>query len=73
MKEFESYKEELAKIERIKQELKRKQDEAKAINIITLSNNIDMLKDIKRMFTDKLQEATKDLPVDIKLFKVQKN
>ena len=37
LQEYESYKEELAKIERIKQELKRKQDDAKAINIITLS------------------------------------
>lgn len=73
LQEVESYKEEIAKIERIKQELKRKEEEVKSINTITLSNNIDMLKDIKRMFTDKLQEATKDLPVDIELFKLQKN
>lgn len=73
LKELEIYKDALSKVDRIKQELSRKQKEMKEINILTTSNSIEVIKNIKSSFTTMLEEATKALELDIQLFEMQKN
>lgn len=71
--EYEEYKSMLSKKQRTEEELKYKEDSLKAINTLELQSSIDRLKEIKSMFTNKLEEATKSLPLDIQLFETLKN
>lgn len=71
--EYEEYKSMIAKKQRTEEELKYKEDSLKAINTLLLQSSIDKFKEIKSMFTSKLEEATKSLPLDIELFETLKN
>jgi hypothetical protein len=73
LKEYEEYKLLVAKNERTANELKYKEDSLRSIDTLKLSSSIDKLKDIKSLFTKKLEEATASLPLDIELFEVLKN
>lgn len=73
LNEYEEYNVAKNKNERTMSELKYKEDSLRSINTLKLSSSIDKLKDIKSLFTKKLEEATSSLPLDIELFEVLKN
>ena len=73
LNEYEAYNVAKNKNERTMSELKYKEDSLRSIDTLKLSSSIDKLKDIKSLFTKKLEEATASLPLDIELFEVLKN
>jgi len=58
---------------RVEQELNFKKESLKKIDTLKLQESIDKLKEIKQEFTRKLEDEVKSLPLDIELFKLQKN
>lgn len=73
LKEYDEYKDSLVVRKQVQDELKFKEDKLKTIDTLNLQLNIDKLKEVKWTFTSKLEEATESLPLDIELFKTQKN
>jgi hypothetical protein len=71
--EYNEYNTKTIRIEFITKELEIKEKKLNEINTIKLKDNIDKLKEFKRMFTEKLLLATKSLPVQIVLFEKLKN
>lgn len=73
LQEQKDYEASLQQIEIVKRELELKKNQLKSIDTLKVQNAIDSLKDIKKQFTKLLNEKTKELPIQIELYKEQKN
>lgn len=71
--EYEEYNNYLQDLSFTTNELNIKEQQLKSIDSIRLTNSLDTIKSFKKMFTEYLAEQTKQLPVDIELFKENKD
>lgn len=71
--DYEEYQRYLNELSFIENELKIKEEQLKAIDSVRLENSLDIIKWFKKMFTEYLNKETKKLPVDIELFKQNKD
>lgn len=71
--EYEEYLRYLNELSFVQNELSLKETQLKSMDSIRLQNSLDTIKWFKQMFTTYLEEQTKKLPVDIELFKENKD
>ena len=71
--EYEEYLRYLNELSFVQNELSLKETQLKSMDSIRLQNSLDTIKWFKKMFTTYLEEETKKLPVDIELFKENKD
>ena len=71
--EYEEYLRYLNELSFVQNELSLKETQLKSMDSIRLQNSLDTIKWFKVMFTEFLSQETKKLPVDIELFKENKD
>ena len=71
--EYEEYIKYLQDLSFTTNELNIKEQQLKSMDSIRLTNSLDTIKALKKIFTEYLAEQTKKLPVDIELFKENKD
>lgn len=71
--EYEDYERYLNELSFVQGELNIKEQQLKSIDSIRLQNSLDTIKWFKKMFTEYLEQETKKLPLDIELFKENKD
>lgn len=71
--EYEEYLRYLNELSFVQNELNLKETQLKSMDSIRLQNSLDTIKWFKQMFTEYLEQETKKLPVDIELFKENKD
>lgn len=71
--EYEEYQRYLNELSFVQSELNIKEQQLKSIDSIRLQNSLDTIKWFKKMFTEYLEQETKKLPLDIELFKENKD
>lgn len=73
LEHWEEYKHQMSKVSIYRDDLKEKNKQLKDFNTEIIKDCLLELDKIKVKFTEHLNEKVKDLPIDIELFKTQKN
>lgn len=71
--QYDEYKHQMSKVSIYRDDLKEKTEQLKKLNTEVIKDCLVKLWEVKVKFTEHLNDKTKDLPLQIELFKTQKN